>query len=48
MKNIDYCYLISKYSKLAGGFGIIYKALINEKVVAVKVFLNSQDLSNNF
>jgi hypothetical protein len=31
-----------------GGFGIIYKALIDDKVVAVKGFSNSQDPSNNF
>ncbi|CAB5217525.1 unnamed protein product [Rhizophagus irregularis] len=40
---------IKNLEKIAeGGFGIIYKANIDEKVVAVKGFLNSQDPSNDF
>ncbi|RGB28694.1 kinase-like domain-containing protein [Rhizophagus diaphanus] len=31
-----------------GGFGIIYKALINGDVVAIKKVLNSQELNKNF
>ncbi|POG68791.1 hypothetical protein GLOIN_2v1632799, partial [Rhizophagus irregularis DAOM 181602=DAOM 197198] len=40
---------IKNLEKIAeGGFGIIYKAKIDGKVVAVKGFLNSQDPSNDF
>ncbi|GBC06429.1 hypothetical protein RclHR1_06820008 [Rhizophagus clarus] len=40
---------ISNLEKIAeGGFGIIHKALIDEKVVAVKEILNSQNPSNYF
>jgi hypothetical protein len=40
---------IKSLEKIAeGGFGIIYKALINEKIVAIKGFLNSQDPSSHF